>query len=261
MTAGAIAGDKEKGLASGMDAYFSKPIKAATLAAMVGRWVTSVPPTRREESARESTPLLDARLPAGLREIGSDEFDSLVGLFVTDGASRVAELRMARSSGDLEAIGRLAHTLKGSRSAFGAADLADLCAELQVSSADDDTEGSARLVDMVDAEFGLVSGGLRDELVDEARIDGLTGIPNRRAWDEETPRSIERARRSGGPLSLAMIDLDRFKSYAHEGLETLADRADAALYACKSDGRDRVGSIAVADGVVGRAKRPRPSVA
>jgi CheY-like chemotaxis protein len=114
MTAGAIAGDKEKCLAAGMDAYFSKPIKADTLAAMVGRWVTSVPPTRREESARETTPLLDTRLLAGLRELGSDEFDSLVGLFLTAGASRVAELRMAGSSGDLEAIGRRAHTLKGS---------------------------------------------------------------------------------------------------------------------------------------------------
>jgi diguanylate cyclase (GGDEF)-like protein len=46
-----------------------------------------------------------------------------------------------------------------------------------------------------------------------ARTDPLTGVPNRRVWDEELPRELNRARRMGTGLCVAMIDLDDFKSY------------------------------------------------
>ena len=46
-----------------------------------------------------------------------------------------------------------------------------------------------------------------------ARTDPLTGVPNRRVWEEELPRELERARRMGTGLCLAMIDLDDFKAY------------------------------------------------
>ena len=46
-----------------------------------------------------------------------------------------------------------------------------------------------------------------------ARTDALTGVPNRRVWEEELPRELERARRLGTGLCLAMIDLDNFKAY------------------------------------------------
>jgi len=46
-----------------------------------------------------------------------------------------------------------------------------------------------------------------------ARTDPLTGVPNRRVWEEELPRELERARRMGTGLCLAMIDLDNFKVY------------------------------------------------
>jgi diguanylate cyclase (GGDEF)-like protein len=46
-----------------------------------------------------------------------------------------------------------------------------------------------------------------------ARTDPLTGVPNRRVWEEELPRELERARRTGAEVCLAMIDLDDFKSY------------------------------------------------
>jgi diguanylate cyclase (GGDEF)-like protein len=44
-----------------------------------------------------------------------------------------------------------------------------------------------------------------------ARTDDLTGLPNRRAWDEELPREMQRARREQWPLCVAMVDLDGFK--------------------------------------------------
>jgi diguanylate cyclase (GGDEF)-like protein len=61
--------------------------------------------------------------------------------------------------------------------------------------------------------------------------DDLTGLPNRRAWNAELPRAIERARRTGEPLSVAMIDLDHFKrfndSYGHPAGDRLLKEAAA----------------------------------
>ena len=43
--------------------------------------------------------------------------------------------------------------------------------------------------------------------------DGLTGIPNRRRFDDNLGRSWRHAMRSGTPLSLIMADIDCFKAY------------------------------------------------
>jgi diguanylate cyclase (GGDEF)-like protein len=46
-----------------------------------------------------------------------------------------------------------------------------------------------------------------------ARTDALTGLPNRRAWDEELEREIRHASRSETPLCVALLDLDYFKQF------------------------------------------------
>lgn len=46
-----------------------------------------------------------------------------------------------------------------------------------------------------------------------ALTDRLTGAPNRRLWDEQFPRLVALAKREDKALSVAMIDLDRFKNY------------------------------------------------
>jgi diguanylate cyclase (GGDEF)-like protein len=46
-----------------------------------------------------------------------------------------------------------------------------------------------------------------------ARSDALTGLPNRRALDDQLPREMARALRSELPLCLAIIDIDHFKAY------------------------------------------------
>jgi diguanylate cyclase (GGDEF)-like protein len=55
--------------------------------------------------------------------------------------------------------------------------------------------------------------GLQARMAQMARTDVLTGLPNRRAWEEELPREIRRAHRSGRPLCAALLDLDHFKEF------------------------------------------------
>jgi diguanylate cyclase (GGDEF)-like protein/PAS domain S-box-containing protein len=76
-----------------------------------------------------------------------------------------------------------------------------------------------------------------DKLTALAATDGLTGLPNRRALDERLEREWKRHARSGGCLSLLMIDVDHFKryndSYGHlsgdDCLRTVAAVLAAAL--------------------------------
>ena len=52
-----------------------------------------------------------------------------------------------------------------------------------------------------------------ERVLELARTDPLTGLHNRRAWDEELPRELARARRTGQPMCVALVDFDGFKSY------------------------------------------------
>ncbi len=51
------------------------------------------------------------------------------------------------------------------------------------------------------------------ELSRLARIDGLTGLPNRRTFDETFDREWAMSRRRKDSLSLLMVDVDQFKLY------------------------------------------------
>jgi diguanylate cyclase (GGDEF)-like protein len=53
---------------------------------------------------------------------------------------------------------------------------------------------------------------LVDVLADSARTDALTGLQNRRAFEEVLAIELERAARSGDSLALIIGDLDHFKS-------------------------------------------------
>ncbi|WP_293208581.1 GGDEF domain-containing protein [Parvibaculum sp.] len=47
----------------------------------------------------------------------------------------------------------------------------------------------------------------------EARTDGLTGVNNRKAFDEALAREIAAAQQGGAPLCLAIGDIDHFKKF------------------------------------------------
>ena len=74
----------------------------------------------------------------------------------------------------------------------------------------------ALLLRQVEAQAG--------RLRDLAGVDELTGLPNRRGWTAELSSTLERARRDGGGLTVAMIDLDHFKQFNDEFGHPAGDR-------------------------------------
>jgi diguanylate cyclase (GGDEF)-like protein len=75
-----------------------------------------------------------------------------------------------------------------------------------------ETRRALRLL-ALEAAIAIDRGELLGRLEVAARTDDLTGLLNRRAWDEELGRELARADRSGALLSVAILDLDRFKRY------------------------------------------------
>ena len=69
----------------------------------------------------------------------------------------------------------------------------------------------AQLVDISETQRALQTANARLENL--SRTDPLTGLPNRRHFDEVTANEFRRARRTGQPLALLIGDIDFFKGY------------------------------------------------
>jgi len=83
-----------------------------------------------------------------------------------------------------------------------------------------------------------------ERLKELSRVDGLTGIPNRRRLDEELDREWKRMLRDKHPLSVIMCDIDHFKlyndSYGHQQGDNCLVRVATAIM----DSVNRPGDLA-----------------
>ncbi|WP_336923252.1 GGDEF and EAL domain-containing protein [Aquipuribacter sp. SD81] len=68
-----------------------------------------------------------------------------------------------------------------------------------------------------------------------ARVDGLTGAPNRRTWDHELSRACAHAAEHREPLAVGLLDLDRFKRYNDRHGHQAGDRLLVAAVSAWSD--------------------------
>jgi diguanylate cyclase (GGDEF)-like protein len=95
------------------------------------------------------------------------------------------------------------------------------------------------LVTMLADEAGLAieRNRLQQQLERQARLDDLTGLPNRRVWRERLRLEMARAARSLAPLCMVLLDVDHFKAFndthGHQG-------GDAALKAVSVTWEGRV---------------------
>lgn len=98
---------------------------------------------------------------------------------------------------------------------------------------------NARLYDTLQQERAALSEAKQQlevsnqKLTDLSSVDGLTGIPNRRRFDEVYAMEWRRSVRGKWPLSMAMIDVDDFKAfndhYGHHAGDIVLKKVAQAL--------------------------------
>ncbi|GGL99967.1 sensor domain-containing diguanylate cyclase [Nakamurella endophytica] len=81
------------------------------------------------------------------------------------------------------------------------------------------------------AAVALRQAALLAELETLASTDPLTALANRRRWDQELGTLFGQARRSGAPLTVALLDLDHFKRFNDTRGHAAGDRHLAAFAA------------------------------
>jgi signal transduction histidine kinase/CheY-like chemotaxis protein/HPt (histidine-containing phosphotransfer) domain-containing protein len=175
MTAHAMAGDRDKCLAAGMDDYLSKPLEPAALEAALRRWAPPRPSARSAARSREAPPapapppasVLDQERAGRLRAVFAGDgalFARVVAGFADDAARRVAALRQAVERGDAAAVRSLAHALRGSCLNVGAARMAEVAGALEGKAAGTSPGGGRELVDQLEAELQIARSALALEL-------------------------------------------------------------------------------------------------
>jgi len=163
LTANALAGDRERCLAAGMDDYLQKPFAEGELARVLRRFVPP-PAAEPEPDVAPPAPPLDAEVIGNLREVGggSDEFiRELANIYLSDAPSRLTSLREALRDNNAAELASAAHALKSSSGNIGAAAVRDLCTELETIGRSGAMDTAAAKVAELESEYRRAEAELR----------------------------------------------------------------------------------------------------
>lgn len=168
MTAHSLVGDRDRCMETGMDDYLSKPVRFDDLASALGQCPASRRPVPGETRQAAGDVVCREKISSFRQleeESGATVLVSVIDLFIERTPPMFKEVRRAVMSNDLTRILRLAHTIKGSCSNFGAHRMKSACDRLEAAAAGDgDRTAMVGLLDEIEREFGLVCTALQMEL-------------------------------------------------------------------------------------------------
>ena len=185
LTANAMAGDREKCLAAGMDEFLTKPLDLDQLPVVLNRALGTVPPDspeatpapptdmghrapmRNPAKGNADTPVLDPTLLESLRSLRfdgeADPVAEIIDLFLRDTPSRLQEVSEAARRRDGPGLRAAAHTLKGSANNLGARRLGAAAGRLETEASSGRWDQVDGLLEAATAELRALEPELRDQ--------------------------------------------------------------------------------------------------
>lgn len=145
MTANAMDGDAKKCIDAGMDDYLSKPVKAAELFALIGKYahcetkITAAPDTTKTTDANSE---INSIIQEMVLEVGfaEDEAMQLFEQYLEFSSQTLIEIKTAIENDEFENLKRIAHKLKGASANVRIEKIAQLSGQLETESPKGDKE-------------------------------------------------------------------------------------------------------------------------
>ena len=207
MTANAMAGDREKVLAAGMNDHIAKPINVGDMFATMANWITPSQPladTANPEFAAKPEVLsipdiagVDTEIGLKVSQNNAKLYRKLLSKFRESESDFVSRYQHSLESGNFEEQERFAHTLKGLAGSIGAMGVQTAAADLEKASRDKVSEESLReLLAKLDEALSPVLDGLgifdRDKaqskagVLDTEQLKSLLGQLRELVEDDDT---------------------------------------------------------------------------
>jgi signal transduction histidine kinase/CheY-like chemotaxis protein/HPt (histidine-containing phosphotransfer) domain-containing protein len=173
LTANAMARDREKAFAAGVDDFLSKPVFLEDLERTLSRLLVDDQDTTVRVISSDLrphkdgvSPIFDTNMIEELRNIAGpgelDLFSELARQFVQQMPSWLEEIRSAAVHGNAESVRRQAHKLLGLCRQIGAERMARVCDELESMDSKSDTDWMLCEVELLHTEYDSAHRELRE---------------------------------------------------------------------------------------------------
>ena len=168
LTASAMAQDRQRCLAEGMDDYLAKPVELPRLATTLARWLAESPFTRANCPAQPPAvagagPVFDAG--SLLRRLQGDR--ELAGVvlraFREDAPRQLAQLRLCLTQQDAPGVRLHAHALKGAAANVGGETLRHAAHRMEMASARGDLNAAASAMLGLETEWFALHRAIEEE--------------------------------------------------------------------------------------------------